>query len=82
MREIIEKLGNRMVTLIRVVNINRRDYELGNVRFYRLLTKYDHELEGMTMAIEAMGLDYNFEYDKYMSDVITAVIIEGMRFNV
>ncbi len=66
----IEKLGNRMVALIRVVNI----YGLhGN--------KLAYELRGMKMALNAMEIDCGFEYNQNVTQY-TAIIIDGKRFEV
>lgn len=70
MTQMINDLGENMVILMRVVNI-----------FGLSGNKLAHELNGMTRALKAMGIEYEFEYNDTV-DKFTAVTIMGMRFDV
>ena len=63
-------LGDRMVVLMRVVNL----YGLSG-------NKLAYELNGMTMAMQAMGIEFEFDFND-MVDQYTAVTICGQRFEV
>lgn len=68
--EMINNLGERMVTLMRVVNIEGLS---GN--------KLAYELNGMVMALKAMNIDYDFDFNNEVTQY-TAVIINNIRFDV
>lgn len=70
MTKMIENLGNRMITLMRVVNI----YGLSN-------NKLAHELNGMTMALNAMEIEFEFDYNDDVTEY-TAITIMGKRFEI
>ena len=70
MTKTIENLGNRMITLMRVVNI----YGLSNNRLA-------HELNGMTMALNAMEIEFEFDYNDDVTEY-TAITIMGKRFEI
>lgn len=70
MFEMIQNLGNRMVVLMRVVNIAGLS---GN--------KLAHELVGMTMALKAMGIEFEFDFNDDVTEY-TAVTLMGQRFEV
>ena len=73
MMTMINNLGNRMVTLMRVINIDGFHSENN--------AKFRHELNGMTMALKAMEIEFDFDYN-YEVTQYTAVIIMGTRFEV
>ena len=73
MMTMINNLGNRMVTLMRVINIDGFHSENN--------AKFRHELNGMTMALKAMEIEFDFDYN-YEVTKYTAVIIMGTRFEV
>jgi len=69
----INNLGNKMVTLMRVINIdgvNSKDNK-----------KFRNELNGMIMALQAMEIEFDFDYN-YEVTKYTAVILMGTRFEV
>lgn len=70
MAQMIQNLGDRMVVLMRVVNIYGMS---GN--------KLAHELNGMVMALKAMGIEYEFDFNENV-DQYTAVTLMGKRFEV
>ena len=70
MTKMIENLGNRMITLMRVVNI----YGLSN-------NKLADELNGMTMALNAMEIEFEFDYSDDVTEY-TAITIMGKRFEI
>lgn len=70
MTKMIENLGNRMITLMRVVNI----YGLSN-------NKLADELNGMTMALNAMEIEFEFDYNDDVTEY-TAITIMGKRFEI
>ena len=83
MKEMINNLGKRMVVLLRVVNIGCREWAQDERRFAELrpFTKFDHELRGMTMAMKAMGIEFEFDFDENVIEY-TAVTIMGTRFEI
>ena len=83
MKEMINNLGKRMVVLLRVVNISCREWAQDERRFTELrpCTKFDHELRGMTMAMKAMGIEFEFDFDENVIEY-TAVTIMGTRFEI
>lgn len=70
MNTMINNLGERMIILMRVVNLEGLS---GN--------KLAHELNGMVMALKAMEIDYDFEYNYEVTEY-TALILNGKRFEV
>ena len=70
MTEMINKLGERMVIRMRVVNI----FGLSGNRLA-------DELHGMVEALQAMGIDFEFEYNDTV-DQYTAITVMGTRFEV
>lgn len=83
MNEMINNLGGRIVTLLRVINIDRREWSQDERRFTesRPCTRFDHELRGMTMAMKAMGIEFEFDFDENVIEY-TAISIMGRRFDV
>lgn len=83
MNEMIQNLGNRMVALMRVINIENRNWSEDERRFTetRPSNKFDHELHGMTMALQAMGIEFGFEFDGEVIEY-TAITLMGTRFEV
>lgn len=83
MNDMINNLGNRMVRLARVCNIEKREWSENERRFteIRKPTKFDHEFHGMVMAIKAMGIEFDFEYN-YETMEMTTIIIMGKRFDI
>lgn len=69
MKQMILDLGDRMIKLMRVVNI----YGLSG-------NKLAYELNGMEMALDAMGIEYEFDFNEAV-DQYTAVTINGIRFD-
>lgn len=68
MNQMIENLGNRMVRKMAVVNI----YGIkGN--------KFAIELKGMCQALDALGIDYEFDFNEEVTQY-TAITIDGKRF--
>lgn len=71
MNTIINNLGERMITLMRVVNL----YGVSNPN------KLTHELHGMAMALQAMEIEFEFEFNDEVTEY-TAITIRGIRFEV
>ena len=72
MNTMINNLADRMVTLMRVINIDGISGE-GN--------KFKHELRGMTMALQAMDIEFEFDFNSEVTEY-TAITIMGKRFEV
>ena len=70
MTNMVNDLAERMVILMRVVNISGLS---GN--------KLSHELNGMVMAVKAIGIDYEFEFNSDVTQY-TALILNGNRYEV
>lgn len=70
MTNMVNALAERMVILMRVVNISGLS---GN--------KLANELNGMFMAVRAMGIEYDLEYNPEVSQY-TALILNGNRYEV
>jgi len=66
----INKLGERMVILMRVVNM----YGLSGNRLA-------DELRGVIMTLQVLEIEFEFEYNEAVTEY-TAVILEGKRFEV
>ena len=66
----INMLADRMVVLMRVVNIYGLE---GN--------KLSYELHGMVMAAQAMEIEVDFDFNETV-DQYTAVILNGQRYEV
>ena len=82
MNEMIKNLGDRMVTLVRVINMySKEHHESENRMETRKSNKFDHEFKGMVMAIEAMGFAYDLEWDNEVVEIKT-IIIQGISFEV
>ena len=73
MNKALETLGERMVVLMRVINID--GFHSNNN------AKFRHELSGMIMAVQAMDIDIDFDYDREVTHY-TAVILMGKRYEV
>lgn len=71
MNTMINNLGERMIILMRVVNL----YGISNPN------KLSNELHGMTMALQAMEIGFEFEYNNEVTEY-AAVTIMGIRFEV
>lgn len=71
MNTMIKNLGERMITLIRVVNL----CGISNPN------KLSNELNGMCMALKAMDIEFEFEFNDEVTEY-TAITIMGIRFEV
>ena len=69
----INNLADRMITLMRVINID--GFHSDDNR------KFRNELNGMIMALKAMEIEFDFDYNKEVTEY-TAIIIMGTRFEV
>ena len=69
MKDMINNLGERMVTLMRVVNIYGMS---GN--------KLAYELHGMTMALQAMDIEFEFDFTENV-DQYKSITIMGIKFD-
>ena len=69
MESMLDSLGNRMVVLMKLINVDG----------IHTVNEYVHELNGMIMAVEAMEIDIDFEYISSV-DIYTAVILMGRRY--
>lgn len=81
MEEMIKNLGNRMVLLLRIINVDRIKWNSNtdNLVHQKPLNKFDHELNGMIMAIQAMGISFSFEFDA-KSIEYKSVTLMGIQF--
>ena len=73
MMTMINNLADRMITLMRVINID--GFHSDDNR------KFRNELNGMIMALKAMEIEFDFDYNKEVTEY-TAIIIMGTRFEV
>lgn len=79
MKKMIENIGNRIVTKIRLVNQAKRDengsfYE-NNIR----LNPFYSELQGMLQLLKTMDVEFEIDYDETVT-YMTAITIMGQRF--
>ena len=77
-KEMINNIGYRMVPKIWLVNtvIEDKNYE-NHLRTNPLYS----EFVGMCQLLNAMGINYDFDYDETVT-YITAITIEGIKFEV
>lgn len=78
MKEMINNIGDRMVTKMRIINHERRDG--GYSDNFRKFPIYS-EWVGMTQLLKAMEMDYYIDYDETVT-YMTAITIMGTRFEV
>lgn len=83
MEEMLNNLAECMAIKIRIINVYNKGWATDERRFteHRPANKFDHELTGMTHALKAMGIPFEFEYDADVVE-ITAVIIMGIRYDI
>lgn len=78
MNEMINKIGDRLVVKMRVVNIyrNREEYA-HNIR----TCPFYSEFRGMIEMIKTMGIDHQIEFSADLSQM-TAIVLNGKKFEV
>ena len=83
MTEMLDNLAERMISKIQVINLYTVEWADNEKRFTesRPLNKFDHELRGMTDAMKAMGIEFEFKYNADVTE-ITAITIMGKRYKV
>ena len=76
--EMINNIGDRLVTKMRVVNLYKESGEFAdNIRkcpFYS-------EFVGMTQMLKTLGIEFEIDWDVSVSNM-TAVTVMGKRFEV
>ena len=81
MNEMINNIGNLMVTKARLVNDFMEGWlegkEEGNLR----RNPFYSEFQGMCQLIKAMEMDFDIEYDEKVVRM-TAIVIMGKKFEV
>lgn len=80
MTEMINNIGNRMVTKARLVNKVLEDWENGKCESLRSNPFYS-EFSGMCQLLKAMNMEYDIRYDTDSVKMVTIVIM-GKPFNV
>lgn len=83
MTEMLNNLSEHMIVKIRIINRYCREWAKDERRFNesRPCNKFDHELRGMTQAMKAMDIEFEFEYDAEVVE-ITAITIMGARYEI
>lgn len=79
MTEMINNIGNRMVTKARLVNKVLEDWENGECKNLRSNPFYS-EFQGMCQLLKAMDMEYDIQYNDNLR--IAAIVITGKAFNV
>ena len=81
MTEMINNIGNRMVTKARLVNKVLEEWETKGLDTPLRNNPFYSEFQGMCQLLKAMEMEYNIHYD---NDVIrmTAIVIMGKFFQV
>jgi len=79
MGNMINNIGERIVTKARIVNDFMESWVAGNEEGNLRRNPFYSELQGMFQLLKAMDIDFDIEYDK---DVVkmTAIIIMGKTF--
>lgn len=78
MKEMINNIGESMVTKMRIINSEKRDGRYANN--FRKFPIYS-EWVGMTQLLKAMEMDFEIDYDETVT-YMTAITIMGIRFDV
>lgn len=78
MNEMITRIGERMITKMRIINAVVRD---GQYQANMRKCPFYSEFVGMTQLLKAMDIDYDIEYDESVTYMI-ALVIMGKRFEV
>ena len=83
MTEMINRIGERLITKMSVINLYTKEWAEDERRFNesRKLNKFDHEFRGMTDMLKTMGIDFEIEYNEAVTEM-TAITIMGKRFEV
>ena len=77
MKEMINNIGERMVTKMRIINAEKRDGEYSdNFRKFPIYS----EFVGMTQLLKAMEIDFEIDFDETVT-YMTAITIMGTRFD-
>ena len=78
MKEMINNIGERMVTKMRIINMAKRDGEYSsNFRKFPIYSEW----VGMTQLLKAMEIDFEIDFDEAVT-YMTAITIMGTRFEV
>jgi len=75
----IQKIGNRMVITIRVINISARDFKKTGSKEMRPLNRFDYEINGMVQMLKTLNCDVDFSYDDEVVEC-TGLSINGNNF--
>ena len=76
----IRNIGSVLVAKMRVVNMVKRNNEYifdNNIR----TNPFYSEFAGMTLALKAMGIDYEIDWNEDVTEM-TAITIMGIKFEV
>lgn len=81
MKEMINNIGNRMVTKARLVNNVLESWESGEISGNLRSNPFYSEFQGMCQLLKAMDMEYDIQYE---SDAVrmTAIVIMGKTFAV
>ena len=81
MTEMINNIGERMITKARIVNDFMESWLAGNEEGTMRKNPFYSEFQGMCQLVKAMGLDFDIKYDAEVVKM-TAIIIMGKTFTV
>lgn len=76
--EMINNIGDRLVTKMRVVNLYKKNGEYADN--FRKCPFYS-EFVGMTQMLKTLGVDFEIDWDASVTQMI-AVTVMGKRFEV
>lgn len=81
MSEMINNVGNRMVTKARLVNRVLKDWYNGEMKSNLRSNPFYSEFQGMRQMLTAMDIEYSVDYDDNVEQM-TAITILGTRFEI
>lgn len=83
MTEMINNIGNRMVTKARLVNRVLKDWYNGQLDSNLRSNAFYSEFQGMTQMLNAMHIEYSIEFAANTNArKMVAITIMGMRFEI
>ncbi|MDD6484010.1 MAG: hypothetical protein PUF72_05485 [Clostridiales bacterium] len=77
MNDMIERIGERLVAKMRIVNNKRIMDSFENKRYCPAYSEFN----GMLQILKTMNIDYDIDYDDEVTEM-TAITIMGHRFKV
>lgn len=79
MNEMIKNVGETVITKMRIINRVRKDGEYaGNLRKCPIYS----EFYGMIQTLKCMDIDFEIDWNPNNLDEMTAITINGKRFEV